>query len=192
MTIEASVSVEDVAAADSRQMLTFTLGDEKYGVDILRVQEIRGWSPVTRIPKAPSHVLGVLNLRGSIVPIIDLRRRFGLESVEFTTLTVIIVLSVETASGRREFGLVVDGVSDVVDVRPDDQKPAPDLGGRSDAEFLLGLATIDDQMVMLLDVDSLVSQGLVAAAGDQLAQAAEGSEPAVQSEQADCAGEPQA
>ena len=161
MTTEISAAADDGAAVGSHQMLTFTLGDEKYGVDILRVQEIRGWSPVTRIPKAPVHVLGVLNLRGSIVPIIDLRRRFGLESVEFTTLTVIIVLSVETPTGRREFGLVVDGVSDVVDVRPEDQKAAPDLGGRHDGDFLLGLATIDDQMVMLIDVDSLVSQGLI-------------------------------
>jgi purine-binding chemotaxis protein CheW len=105
-----------VAASASKQVLTFTLGDETYGVDILRVQEIRGWAPVTRIPQAQAHVLGVLNLRGSIVPIVDLRMRFSLPRAEYTPLTVIIVLSVESPQGRRDFGLVVDGVSDVIDV----------------------------------------------------------------------------
>src|SRR5215469_15963813 len=103
---------------DSHQVLTFVLGNETYGVDILRVQEIRGWTSVTKIPHAPSHVLGVLNLRGSIVPIVDLRLRFELEQVEYTKVTVIIVLSVNSASGRREVGVVVDGVSDVVDLDP--------------------------------------------------------------------------
>src|SRR3954471_23239906 len=98
--------------AGSNQVLTFTLGEETYGVDILRVQEIRGFSPVTRIPQSPTHILGVLNLRGSIVPIVDLRMRFSLERAEYTPLTVIIVLSVESSVGRRDFGVVVDGVSD--------------------------------------------------------------------------------
>ena len=96
--------------------------------DILRVQEIRGWSPVTRIPQAPAHVLGVLNLRGSIVPIVDLRMRFNLQRAEYTPLTVIIVLSVESPLGRRDFGVVVDGVSDVIDVAAGDVKPAPEFG----------------------------------------------------------------
>src|SRR5690606_4135239 len=100
----------DAAAAGSNQVLTFTLGDEAYGVDILRVQEIRGWTPVTRIPQAPNHVLGVLNLRGSIVPIVDLRMRFNLQHAEYTPLTVIIVLSVQSPVGRRDFGVVVGGV----------------------------------------------------------------------------------
>ncbi len=161
MTADAPSTTADVAGADARQTLTFRLGEERYGVDILRVQEIRGWSPVTRMPKAPSHVLGVLNLRGAIVPVIDLRRRFGLKPAEFTSLTVIIVLSMETESGRREFGLVVDGVSDVVDVRPQDLQPVPNVAGRQDVDFLQGLATIQDQMVMLLDVNRLVMQDLV-------------------------------
>ena len=114
--------------AGSHQVLTFTLGDETYGVDILRVQEIRGYSTVTRIPQAPAHVLGVLNLRGSIVPIVDMRMRFNLDRAEYTPLTVIIVLSVESAAGRRDIGVVVDGVSDVIDVANADIKPAPELG----------------------------------------------------------------
>src|SRR5690242_12092104 len=118
----------------SHQVLTFTLGAETYGVDILRVQEIRGWSPVTRIPQSPPHVLGVLNLRGSIVPIIDMRMRFNLERAEYTAVTVIIVLSVESGSGRRDIGVVVDGVSDVIDVDNASIKPPPDLGGQVSTE----------------------------------------------------------
>ena len=144
------------AAVASNQVLTFTLGDETYGVDILRVQEIRGWSPVTRIPQAPAHVLGVLNLRGSIVPIVDLRMRFNLQRAEYTPLTVIIVLSVESAVGRRDFGLVVDGVSDVMDVPTADVKPPPELGEQVTTEFIEGLASVAGRMVMLLDIDKLI------------------------------------
>lgn len=142
--------------AASNQMLTFTLGEETYGVDILRVQEIRGWTPVTRIPQTPPHILGVLNLRGSIVPIVDLRMRFMLKHAEYTPLTVIIVLSVESAAGRRDFGVVVDGVSDVIDVAVSDIKPAPDLGNQVSTEFIEGLASVSDRMVMLLDIDRLI------------------------------------
>src|SRR5690606_33891784 len=154
MTI--SNAAQDLAAAGSNQVLTFTLGEETYGVDILRVQEIRGWSPVTRIPQSPPHVLGVLNLRGSIVPIVDLRMRFNLERAEYTPLTVIIVLSVESRRGRRDIGLVVDGVSDVTDVRNADVNPAPELGGQVSTEFVEGLAAVSGRMVMLLDIDKVV------------------------------------
>jgi purine-binding chemotaxis protein CheW len=146
----------DAAAAGSNQVLTFTLGEETYGVDILRVQEIRGWSPVTRIPQAPSHVLGVLNLRGSIVPIVDLRMRFNLQHAEYTPLTVIIVLSVQSPLGRRDFGVVVDGVSDVIDVAAQDVKPAPEFGAHVSTEFIEGLASVAGRMVMLLDIDQLI------------------------------------
>ena len=142
--------------AATKQVLTFTLGDETYGVDILRVQEIRGWAPVTRIPQAQAHVLGVLNLRGSIVPIVDLRMRFELPRAEYTPLTVIIVLSVESPQGRRDFGLVVDGVSDVIDVALGDVKQAPDLGQQANTEFIAGLAAVSGRMVMLLDIDRLI------------------------------------
>ena len=142
--------------AGSHQVLTFTLGDETYGVDILRVQEIRGYSTVTRIPQAPAHVLGVLNLRGSIVPIVDMRMRFNLDRAEYTPLTVIIVLSVESAAGRRDIGVVVDGVSDVIDVANADIKPAPELGAQVSTEFIEGLAAVSGRMVMLLDIDTLI------------------------------------
>ncbi|HLS81167.1 MAG TPA: chemotaxis protein CheW [Steroidobacter sp.] len=156
-------ALDNAVAAGSNQVLTFTLGDETYGVDILRVQEIRGWAPVTRIPQTPPHVLGVLNLRGSIVPIVDLRMRFALERAEYTPLTVIIVLSVETAAGRRDMGLVVDGVSDVIDVGPDDIKSAPEMGDQASTDFVKGLAAVSGRMVMLLDIDRLIGADVVGA-----------------------------
>jgi purine-binding chemotaxis protein CheW len=139
-----------------RQMLTFKLGNEVFGVDILRVQEIRGWSPVTRIPQAAAHMLGVLNLRGAVVPIIDLRLRFALAQAEYNALTVIIVLSVHGAQGQREVGVVVDAVSEVVDVLEDSLQPAPDLGDRAATDHISGLLTLGQDMVILLDVDRLV------------------------------------
>lgn len=156
MNNQAAGHQDAASAAGSHQMLTFTLGEETYGVDILRVQEIRGWSPVTRIPQAPAHVLGVLNLRGSIVPIVDLRMRFNLQRAEYTPLTVIIVLSVESAVGRRDFGVVVDGVSDVIDVAASDVKPAPEFGEHISTDFIQGLAAVAGRMVMLLDIDHLI------------------------------------
>jgi purine-binding chemotaxis protein CheW len=156
MTPQTSEPTNAAVAAGSNQVLTFTLGNETYGVDILRVQEIRGYSPVTRIPQSPAHVLGVLNLRGSIVPIVDLRMRFNLERAEYTALTVIIVLSVQSAVGRRDFGVVVDGVSDVIDVAVGDVKPAPELGSHVSTEFISGLAAVSGRMLMLLDIDQLI------------------------------------
>jgi purine-binding chemotaxis protein CheW len=146
------------------QILTFVLGGETYGVDILRVQEIRGWSAVTKIPQSPPHVLGVLNLRGAIVPIVDLRTRFALERAEYTALTVIIVLSVMSATGRRDFGVVVDGVSDVVDVSSSEVRPAPELGASAATSYIRGLVTVAERMVVLLDIDRLIGEELPALA----------------------------
>src|SRR5579883_124999 len=149
----------------SHQVLTFVLGNETYGVDILRVQEIRGWSAVTNIPHAPAHVLGVLNLRGSIVPIVDLRMRLALERAEYTAVTVIIVVAVHTPAGRRDFGVVVDGVSDVVDVASAEVKPAPELGARGATDYIRGLVSVSERMVVLLDIDRLIGRDLALAAG---------------------------
>jgi purine-binding chemotaxis protein CheW len=145
---------------ESHQVLTFVLGNETYGVDILRVQEIRGWSAVTKIPHAPPHVLGVLNLRGSIVPIVDLRMRFSLDRAEYTTVTVIIVVSVISAAGRRDFGVVVDGVSDVVDVNTAEVKAAPELGAKGATDYIRGLVPVSERMVVLLDIDRLIGRDL--------------------------------
>jgi purine-binding chemotaxis protein CheW len=156
----------------SHQVLTFVLGRETYGVDILRVQEIRGYSAVTKIPHAPAHVLGVLNLRGSIVPIVDLRMRFSLDRAEYTAVTVIIVVAVMSSAGRRDFGVVVDGVSDVVDVNTEEVKPAPDLGSRGTTDYIRGLVPVSDRMVVLLDIDRLIATDTAGLTGDATTQAA--------------------
>src|SRR3984885_9130085 len=160
-------SARSTTAPGSQQVLTFVLGSETYGVDILRVQEIRGWSSVTKIPHAPPHVLGVLNLRGSIVPIVDMRMQFNLERAEYTAVTVIIVLSVKSRTGRRDFGVVVDGVSDVVTVNEAQVKPAPDLGSRAATEHIRGLMPVADRMVVLLDIDRLIGGQLPGMAAEE-------------------------
>ena len=163
-----SASKNAATEAESYQVLTFVLGSETYGVDILRVQEIRGWSAVTKIPNSAPHVLGVLNLRGSIVPVVDLRKRFSLEQAEYTAVTVIIVLSVRGEAGRRDFGVVVDGVSDVVDVQASAVRPTPDLGCRAATDHIRGLVPVNERMVVLLDLDRLIGAEMIeAAAGAQ-------------------------
>ena len=144
----------------SNQVLSFRLGEETYGVDILAVKEIRGWAPVTRIPQSAEHVLGVLNLRGAIVPIMDLRRLFALPTAEFTPITVVIVMSLASPNGHRECGIVVDAVSDVVDVPPEAIRPTPALSGAANADFIAGLAQVDDQMLILLDATELLVREL--------------------------------
>ena len=134
------------------QQLTFSLASEEYGVDILSVREIRGWSRVTRIPQTPAYVLGVLNLRGAVVPVMDLRLRFGIEREGYGDSTVMIVVAV----AERLFGVVVDAVSDVVDIDPAAVKPVPDMGAVVDTRYLKGLATHAERMVMLLDVEKLM------------------------------------
>jgi purine-binding chemotaxis protein CheW len=161
-----------MTAATTQQVLTFVLGEETYGVDILRVQEIRGWSSVTRIPNAPPHVLGVLNLRGSIVPVVDLRKRFNLACAEYTAVTVIIVLTVHCEAGRREFGVVVDGVSDVVDVDAAAIKPTPEMGARAATDHIRGLVAVAERMVVLLDIDRLIGAQAAEPVSDPGAQAA--------------------
>lgn len=144
------------AGQGPRQILTFLLGEETFGIDILRVQEIRGWAPVTKIPHTPDETLGVLNLRGSIVPINDLRRQFRLPRSGYDATTVIIVLTVESPEGRREVGVVVDGVSEVIDVDAASLRPAPDLGPCAASDYVSGLMPSADRMVILLDADRLL------------------------------------
>ncbi len=148
--------MSQINSTGARQVLSFQLGGETYAVDILRVVEIRGYSPVTRIPETPHHMLGVLNLRGNIVPTIDMRRRIGIEAVEPSALTVVVVLSVESSRGRRDFGLVVDGVSDVLDIPGENIRPAPDVVNTHGEELVNGLAQVNDRMVLLLDIDRML------------------------------------
>ena len=153
----ASPQDEMLSNEENAQYLTFELAGEDYGVDILRVQEIRGWDVVTRIPNAPPYVKGVLNLRGAIVPIFDLRERFDLPFHEYTKDTVVIVLRINSRSGMRIMGVIVDAVSDVLNASGDGHTNAPDFGSRIATEFIAGLVSAGDKMVMLLDVDKLLS-----------------------------------
>jgi len=147
-------------AEASEQYLTFMLDREEYGVDILRVQEIKGWDKVTRIPYTPDYVLGVINLRGAVVPIIDLRRRFGLETTEFGPTTVIIVVRVMSGPAERTVGVVVDAVSEVYNVGAADTKMPPDACSGVDTVFVKALATIEDKMLILLDIDRLIGNSI--------------------------------
>jgi purine-binding chemotaxis protein CheW len=151
-----TAAVEAAGAAPGGQILTFILAGEEYGVDILRVQEIKGWDSATPIPNTPHYIRGVINLRGSIVPVVDLRRRFDLGVVEYDKTTVVIVLKVAGPQGERTMGFVVDAVSDVYSVAGEQVKPPPDFGAAVGTEFVRGLATIDQKMVILLDMDQLV------------------------------------
>lgn len=138
-----------------QQFLTFELNNEHYGVEILRVQEIKGWDQVTKIPNTPPHLCGVLNMRGEIVPIVDLRLFFEMPFKPYSKTTVVVVLRVEDVA-RRTVGIVVDAVSDAHNVAPDDIREAPDFGDKLNTAFINGITTIDDNMVMLLDVDQLL------------------------------------
>ena len=139
------------------QFLSFTLGKDDYGVDILRVQEIRGWEEVRKIPNTPDYLKGVMNLRNTVVPIVDLRIRFGLTDIEYKPTTVIIVLSVELAGEQRVMGIVVDAVSDVVDVNSEDMKKVPSLGTAVDTKYINGMVMIGNRMVILLNTDKLLN-----------------------------------
>ena len=148
-------------ADDSNQFLTFMLAGEEYGVDILRVQEIKGWESTTEIPNTPEYIQGVMNLRGTIVPIVDLRCRFELEKVEYNNMTVVIVLKTMSGDTEKTIGFVVDAVSDVYNVTDEQLKPSPDFGNAVSTEFVRGLATIDEKMLILLDIDHLIDADVV-------------------------------
>lgn len=142
----------DVKAGLAREYLTFRLGDEEYGIDILKVQEIRGYENPTRIANAPSFLKGVINLRGTIVPIVDLRMRFGCASNAYDAFTVSIILHI----GHRTIGAVVDSVSDVAEIAADAIRSAPEMTSAIDAEYIQGLAQVGERMVILLDIESLL------------------------------------
>jgi purine-binding chemotaxis protein CheW len=145
------------------QYLTFALGGEEYGIEILKVQEIKGFSAITPVPNMPPHLKGVMNLRGTVVPVVDLRSRFGMPVTAYDRFTVIIVVRV----GSRVVGLVVDAVSDVLDVADSDLEAPPELGAGVDTSFLTGLAKGGERLVLLLNIDQVVG-------ADSLAPAAAG------------------
>ena len=136
-----------------QEFLAFTLGREEYGIDILKVQEIRGYEAVTRIANAPEFIKGVVNLRGIIVPIVDMRIKFQLGEPSYDQFTVVIILNI----GGRVVGMVVDSVSDVITLSPEQIKPAPEMGTALNTDYLIGLGTIDQRMLILVDIDRLMS-----------------------------------
>jgi purine-binding chemotaxis protein CheW len=140
------------ATADNGQFLTFTLKNEEYGIEILKVQEIKGFSKITPIPNAPVFVRGVMNLRGTVVPIIDLRARFSMNEKDYDQFTVIIVVNV----GSRVVGLVVDTVSDVLNIPTDQIADPPELSGNGDSACITGMGKLGERIIMLLDIGRLV------------------------------------
>ncbi len=137
----------------SSEFLAFRLGQEEYGVDILKVQEIRGYESVTRIANAPESIKGVINLRGTIVPIIDMRIKFNLGTPTYDQFTVVIVLNV----ANRVVGVVVDSVSDVTSLLPEQIRSAPQMGTTLNTDYLIGLGTMDDRMLILIDIDKMLA-----------------------------------
>ena len=151
-----NLQTDYVVNTGTDQFLTFELDGENYGVEILRVQEIRGWDKATPIPNAPEYLCGVLNLRGDIVPIVDLRLFFDMPFNPYTNTTVVIVLRLEGES-QRTVGIVVDAVSDAQDISEDEIKPTPNLGTAVDTQYIKGIANVGEELLMLLDIDKLLS-----------------------------------
>jgi purine-binding chemotaxis protein CheW len=162
---QAVVPMASDGDAFEQEFLTFTLGREEYAIDILKVQEIRGYESVTSIANAPAFIKGVINLRGTIVPIVDLRIKFGLGLVEYTPFTVVIILNV----ADRVVGAVVDSVSDVISLAPGQVHPAPDFSSQVGTDFILGLGTVEDRMLILVDIEKLMLSREMALVDDALA-----------------------
>lgn len=148
--------------AGGSQCLSFRLGEEEYGIDILRVQEIKGYSNITRIPNTPPHIKGVINLRGAVVPVVDLRAKFSMPLLEYTKFTVIILVAVAS----KTMGLIVDAVSDVLDIKGSDIQPPPELGVSVDTRFMRGMTTVNERLVAILEVDRLLGEDLAASAAE--------------------------
>jgi purine-binding chemotaxis protein CheW len=152
------MTIHELPEKQIAQFLTFELAGEAYGVEILKVQEIRGWEPVRKLPNTPNFVKGALNLRGAIVPIVDLRERFHMQAVEYTPITVVIVLSVlPPDSAPTVMGLIADAVSDVLEVNLAEIREAPNLGSKINTRYMRGMYVRDTGMVMLLDIDKLLN-----------------------------------
>ena len=143
------------ASVTMNEFLTFRLGAEEYGIEILKVQEIRGYDSITQIANAPDFIKGVVNLRGIIVPIIDLRIKFRLGKADYDQFTVVIILNV----AGRVMGIVVDGVSDVINLENDHICSTPEFGSVIDTEYIVGLGTVDERMLILIDIEKLMSSG---------------------------------
>ena len=145
--------IGEMTSAGAREYLTFRLDQEEYGIDILKVQEIRGYEPPTRIANAPNFIKGVVNLRGTIVPIVDMRLKFNCSKAEYNSFTVVIILNLHS----RIVGVVVDSVSDVMELPAESLKVAPDVESVIGSDSVLGLGSLGDRMLILLDIEKLMS-----------------------------------
>lgn len=154
--LEVQDEVSSQELVDTEQYLTFIMAEEEYGVDILAVQEIRGWESATPVPNSPEHIKGVINLRGTIVPIMDLRQRFSLQAIDYGEETVVVVLKTQTSRGDRVMGIIVDAISDVYDVPNEDVK-STGLGENVNARFIRGLVSVNKGMVILLELEKLLT-----------------------------------
>lgn len=154
---EKTIDAEDTFIDAGEQYLTFLLGEEAYGFNILAVKEIRGWDDATLVPNSPDYMKGVVNLRGTIVPIIDLRIRFDVGQVDYLPTTVVVIVSGQIESGERTIGFIVDAVSDVLNVQDDELKVAPDFHGTVPTEFIHGLVNSDNHVVTVLEVEKLLA-----------------------------------
>jgi len=140
-------------ASSTAQYLTFTLDQERYAVDIAKVREVLEFSTVTKVPRTPEFMRGMINLRGNIVPIVDMRIKFNLDKVAYDAFTVVIILNV----ANRVVGMVVDGVSDVLTLLPEQIRPSPEFGSTFDTEYLVGLGAVDQRMLILVDIEKLMT-----------------------------------
>lgn len=155
-----STQVTETSPQEPQQFLTFLLENQEYGVELLNIQEIRGFSPITPIPNVPTHVRGVMNLRGTVLPVIDLRMKFRLPEVEYTKFTVIVII---TVAGKM-IGLLVDAVSDVLMIAPQDIRPAPDFGSTVDVRFINGVFETHEHLAVALNLEQLLAEGELASA----------------------------
>jgi purine-binding chemotaxis protein CheW len=169
---------EAVTTKETTQFLTFTVAEEEYAVPVLRVREILAYVPLTRVPRAPQFVAGVMNLRGSVVPVIDLRIKLGLEAATINSRTCIVIVDVETEQGPSTMALLTDDVKQVMELAADEIEPAPTFGTRIDLSFLLGMGDLGERFALILNVDKVLTTLELIAASDAVKEAA--TEPATE------------
>jgi purine-binding chemotaxis protein CheW len=146
-----------VMANQEGKYLTFTLAEEEYGIGILKIKEIIGMMSITSVPRTPDFVKGVINLRGQVIPVLDLRRRFGMDEIDYTERTCIIVVEIEGETGTVMIGIVVDSVSEVLNIKGEDIEPTPTFGARLNTDYILGIAKMGGGVKILLDIDKVLS-----------------------------------
>jgi len=167
--MEASTDIMDQAAKAMEERegkyLTFTLADEEYGIGILKIKEIIGMMPVTTVPQTPKFVKGVINLRGKVIPVIDLRLRFGMESIDYTERTCIIVVEIDGTRENVEIGTVVDSVSEVLNIKGEDIEDTPTFGTKLETNYILGMAKMEGGVKILLDIDRVLNSEEISVLG---------------------------